>query len=53
MKKLLITDFKKVSLYGDCSVESEFQMLFTLVGKCIKIKILGLFWVTYKSYVIK
>ena len=52
MMKLIITDFKKISLYGDCEIISDAHYRYAFRGKCIKIKILGLFWITYKSYYI-
>ena len=49
MIKYLITDYKKITLYGDCHLEWN-RMFFPFRGRAIKVKILGLFWVTYRSY---
>ena len=51
MIKLFITDYKKVVLYGDRYLEkngwwSPFR------GRAIRVKILGLFWTTYKYYTV-
>ena len=52
MIKFLITDYKKVNLYGDIHVtENGYYMPFR--GRKIKVKILWLFWITYKYYTIK
>jgi len=50
MKKLLITDFKKINLYGDLELLSETHTRRAFIGKVIKVKILGLFWVDYNWY---
>lgn len=49
MIKYLITDFKKITLYGDCILERD-GYSFMFRGKAIRVKILGLFWITYKTY---
>lgn len=52
MIKLLITDYKKVNIYGDIHLtEDGYYQPFR--GKKIIVKILGLFWITYKYYIIK
>lgn len=52
MIKLLTTDYKKVNIYGDChEVEGGYYMPYE--GRKIKVKILGLFWITYRKYLIK
>jgi hypothetical protein len=49
MLKCLITDYKKIKLYGDCHVhEKGFTYYFR--GRMIRVKILGLFWIKYKGY---
>jgi hypothetical protein len=52
MIKLLITDFRKEYLYGDCHLE-EWGHYFPLVGCRIKVKILGLGWFNYKVFYYK
>lgn len=52
MIKLTITDFKKIPLYGDCELISDTRYRYAFRGKCIKIKILGLFWVNYRTWLI-
>ena len=47
--KLLITDYKKQYLYGDCHLEKD-GYWFPWIGTRIRVKILGLFWVTYKEF---
>lgn len=49
MIKHLITDYKKITLYGDCHLE-ENGYWFPFRGQAIRVKILGLFWVTYRMY---
>ena len=49
MIKLFITDFKKEYLYGDCHLE-EWGHYFPLIGSIIRIKLFGIFWVTYKQF---
>lgn len=51
MIKLFITDFKKITLYGDCHLE-EWGHYFPFRGRAIKIKILGIFWMTYRYYTV-
>ena len=52
MIKLLITDIKKVTLWGDRHLTKEgYYQNFR--GKLIKIKILGLFWINYKYCLIQ
>jgi len=48
MIKLFITDFKKQYLYGDCHLEKGGHY-FPLIGSRIKVKLFGIFWVTYKQ----
>ena len=45
--KTLITEYKKINLYGDGYLTDGY--FFPLIGKVIKVKILGLFWVDYYS----
>jgi len=52
MIKLIITDFRKITLYGDCMLES-WGHSYEYRGKLIEVKILGLFWVTYKYFTIR
>ena len=47
--KYLITDYKKEVFYGDCHA-TEDGWYSEFAGKRIMIKILWLFWITYKSY---
>lgn len=49
--KLLITDFRKQNLYGDCHL-TETGCYYPFRGQRIQVKILGLFWITYKYYTI-
>lgn len=49
MVKFLITDFKKIALYGDCHLEGN-GFWFPFRGQAIRVKILGVFWVTYRKY---
>jgi hypothetical protein len=51
MIKHLITDYKKITLYGDCYL-TETGHYFPFRGRCVKVKILGLFWITYRIYTI-
>lgn len=50
MIKLLITDYRKITLWGDLELLSATHSRRAYKGKLIEVKILGLFWVTYKSY---
>lgn len=51
MIKLLITDVKKVTLWGDrCLTYEGYYQNFR--GSLIKVKILGLFWVDYKRFIL-
>lgn len=52
MLKLLITDFRKEYLYGDCHLEAD-GYWFPLIGGRIKVKLLGLIWVNYKVFYYK
>lgn len=52
MIRFLITDFKKINLYGDLELISATRSRCKFRGKLLKVKILGLFWITYKSYYI-
>lgn len=47
MKKL-VTDFKKENIWGDCYLE-EGGHYYPLIGKRIRVKILNLFWINYKT----
>lgn len=47
--RILITDFKRINIYGDCHLEEDGHF-FPLIGKLLKVKILGLFWVNYKLF---
>lgn len=49
MLKLFITDFKKITLYGDCHLEKD-GYWFPFRGRAIRVKILGLFWITDMVY---
>jgi len=50
--KLFITDFKKQTLYGDVHAFEEGVLWRPFRGQRIQVKILGLFWLTYKYYTI-
>lgn len=50
--KLLVTDFKKINLYGDCHAISDTEIMYPFRGRAIKVKILGC-WFTYSYYTIK
>jgi hypothetical protein len=47
MIKLLITDFRKQYLYGDCHLE-KWGHYMPLIGSRIQVKLLGLIWINYK-----
>ncbi len=47
--KWFITDYKKQYLYGDCHLEED-GLWFPWIGSRISVKILGLFWITYKEF---
>ena len=50
MKKLikpLITDFKKVNLYGDCVVTGKNSYFYPFLRRVLKVKIMGLFWIEW------
>lgn len=51
LTKLLISDFKKVTLYGDAHAISETEMVYYFRGQAIKVKILGM-WITYTYYTV-
>lgn len=53
MIKLFITDFKKIVLYGDGCAINKTTIEYPFRGRAIRVKILGLFWITYKYYTIK
>ena len=53
MIKLLITDYRKITLYGDLELISETHSRQAYRGKLIEVKILGLFWVTYKYFTVR
>ena len=48
MIKLLISKYKKVSHYGDLTL-TENGGYWQFRGKAIKVKLLGLLWVTYSK----
>jgi len=50
MIKLIITDFRKITLWGDIELLSNTHSRLAFRGKLIEVKILGLFWVTYKYF---
>lgn len=50
--KLLTTDYRKLSLYGDGRAINETTIQYPFRGRRIDVKILGLFWVTYTYYTI-
>lgn len=52
MIKYLITDYKKINRYGDGLLEKD-SIFYPFIGKVIMIKILGLWWVEYKSYYVE
>jgi hypothetical protein len=52
MLKLLITDFRKEYLYGDCHLEEDGHW-FPLIGGKIEVKLLGLIWVNYTVFYYK
>lgn len=49
--KYLITDYKKIVLYGDTHIESD-GWFRPFRGRAIRVKILGIFWVTYRHYTV-
>ena len=53
MMKLLITNYRKITLYGDLELLSETHTRQAYIGKLIEVKILGLFWVTYKYFIVR
>jgi len=56
MKKILkplITDFRKINLYGDVMVVSQTRTVYPFRGKRLDVKILGLFWVKYTYYTVR
>ena len=50
MIKLIITDFRKITLWGDRELLSNTHSRLAFRGKLIEVKILGLFWITYKYF---
>jgi hypothetical protein len=46
--RCFITDFKKELIFGDCYYEDGWYS--PCIGARIKVKILGMFWVTYKQF---
>ena len=50
MIKLLISEYKKVSLYGDLHLE-ENGGYYPFRGKSIMVKLFGLFWITYSKVI--
>ncbi len=47
--KYFITDFKKELIFGDCHIEED-GWYCPHIGARIRVKILGMFWVTYKQF---
>jgi hypothetical protein len=52
MIKYLITDYKKIRLYGDGLLEKD-GVIYPFIGRAIMVKFLGLWWVCYKCYYTK
>jgi hypothetical protein len=52
MIKYLITDFKKIVLFGDGKAFDEYTIQYPFRGRAIRVQILGLFWMTYRYYTI-
>jgi hypothetical protein len=50
--KLLATNYRKVTLYGDRTIE-EWGFSYEFRGRRIDVKILDLFWTTYSYYTIR
>ena len=50
--KYLITDCKKIILYGDCMLH-KWGYSYDYRGKMIKVKILGIFWFNYGYFLYK
>lgn len=48
--RCFITDFKKELLFGDCYFEDGLSWYSPCIGARIKVKILGMFWITYKQF---
>lgn len=53
--KFLITNFKKVTLYGDMELGGSEDILWVCEfnGSAIRVQILKMFWITYSYYRIK
>jgi hypothetical protein len=49
MIKYLITDYKKYNLWGD--IHLDIHTWQPLIGKAVKVKIMWMFWVTYKEFI--
>jgi len=47
--KLIITDYKKITHYGDMEMEGD-CFIRHYNGKAIFVKLFGLFWIEYKSF---
>lgn len=51
--KYLITSYQKCNCMGDMYLDGFNEIFFAwqpLIGKYIRVKILGLFWIKYKSF---
>ncbi len=63
MIKYLITDYKKYNIWGDLYLTDckkydiwgdlylDFSRWQPLIGKALKVKILYMFWITYKDFI--
>lgn len=49
MIKLFITDYRKITFWGDCHAYED-GMYFPFEGKKLKVQLLWLFWITYRTY---
>lgn len=50
--KACITDVKRVDKWGDCHL-TEDGYYFPFEGVMLKVKLFGLFWITYKQYLFR
>ena len=49
----VITEFKRKPLYGDRIMVSNTESYFNYIGSALYVKILGLFWIRWKTVFIK
>lgn len=47
--KIFITDYKKIILYGDMHSDGDGGFYMPFIGKHIKIKVMGMFWIGYRT----